>query len=384
MIRKDIMINNCKIMPLTNIHIGSGIELSPYEYVIKNGVFYRIDLGELFYKLPIDIGTKLIKLMEEGDIIKVRKYVEENYKREYGYLYTCEVEEVVNKNYQEKIAGAKNKNEENSLTIAEFIGNYRGKYVPGSSIKGSLRGAYIGEKLTRSYNVVRNTANPTAPFKSGKNEEISVKEIEAEILGLSKLEPKFDPFKNFIVTDTNISNELLKIVDVKRVNLKKTKRDVSMGLQEVISGYLINGNKKNLEFKINISLSCIDEKILKRLSEVEDKNTKEKKSILKEIKELYLDTEIIPALREKANRILKEDLKFFKEANNIIGLKACEKIIEYSNNLEENEALVKLGKGAGFNSTTLNLFNKNKKDIFTRVISENYPMGWAVLSYEEE
>ena len=41
MIRKDIEKIECTIMPLTDIHIGSGIDLASYEYVIKDGVLDR-------------------------------------------------------------------------------------------------------------------------------------------------------------------------------------------------------------------------------------------------------------------------------------------------------------------------------------------------------
>ena len=126
MIRKDIEKIECTIMPLTDIHIGSGIDLASYEYVIKDGVFYRIDLGEIFYNFPEDMRLKLTELMEENNIIKIRKYIKDNYKVEYGYSYSCEVADDVNELYEEKIGGARNSNDENSLTISEFIGNYRG------------------------------------------------------------------------------------------------------------------------------------------------------------------------------------------------------------------------------------------------------------------
>lgn len=386
MIRKEIEINRCKITPLTNIHIGSGVELASYDYIIKDGKFYRLDLGELFYNFPEDIREKLTELMEDNNIVKIRKFIRDNYKEEYGYLYSCKVTNDVNEEYEKKIAGAKSSNEENSLVVAEFIGNHRGKYIPGSSIKGGLRGAYIGENLKRSYNVVRDDRNKTAPFKHSSKENFLAKEIEAEVLGLLELEPKFDPFKNLQVMDTEISNEVLEIVNIKRVNLKNSKSDVPMGFHEVMRGCLLSGVEKGLEFKINISRPWVDEKleeILKKFSIKADKKTKEKKVVLQDIKELYLDTEIIPALREKAEKLLKEDLDFFKEANNLMGIEACNRIKEFASNLKENETLIKFGKGAGFNSTTLNLYNKNKKKIFTRAVSEGYPLGWAVFSLDE-
>lgn len=382
MIRKDIEKIQCKIMPLTNIHIGSGVELASYEYVIKNGVFYRIDLGEIFYNFPENVRLKLTELMEENNIIKIRKYIKDNYKEEYGYSYSCKVAEDVNEIYEEKIGGAKNFNDENSLTVSEFIGNYKGKYIPGSSIKGSIRSAYIGDNFNGSYEVMRNKKISTAPFIIPKEKEYLAKKIEAEILGLEELEPKFDPFKNLQITDSEISKDMLKIVKLERVNLKKDKINMPMGNHEVMSGYLLTGNEKSLNFKINISELSFDEE-----SEIKFKNlSKNKKGdiVLKEFKELYLDSILFPALKEKSNKILEEDLKFFKEANNLVGVKSCEEIKNYSSQLKENEVIIKFGKGAGFNSTTLNLFNKNKKDVFTRVVAEGYPVGWAVLSYEEE
>lgn len=382
MIRKDIEKIQCKIMPLTNIHIGSGVELASYEYVIKNGVFYRIDLGEIFYNFPENVRLKLTELMEENNIIKIRKYIKDNYKEEYGYSYSCKVAEDVNEIYEEKIGGAKNFNDENSLTVSEFIGNYKGKYIPGSSIKGSIRSAYIGDNFNGSYEVMRNKKISTAPFIIPKEKEYLAKKIEAEILGLEELEPKFDPFKNLQITDSEISKDMLKIVKLERVNLKKDKINMPMGNHEVMSGYLLTGNEKSLNFKINISELSFDEE-----SEIKFKNlSKNKKGdiVLKEFRELYLDSILFPVLKEKSNKILEEDLKFFKEANNLVGVKSCEEIKNYSSQLKENEVLIKFGKGAGFNSTTLNLFNKNKKDVFTRVVAEGYPVGWAVLSYEEE
>lgn len=387
MIKKDTVSTKCKITPLTNIHVGSGVELASYDYIIKDSLYYRIDLGEIFYNFPEKMREELTKLMEDGNIIQIRKYLKDNYKEEYGYIYKCKVTDDVNDEYEKKVAGAKNSNEENQLIVHEFIGNYKGKYIPGSSIKGSLRGAYIGENLKRSYNVVRDDRNKTAPFKHTQKENFLAKEIEAEILGLLELEPKFDPFKNFQVTDTEISNNMLEVTKIKRVNLKNSKTDVPMGFHEVMRGYLLSGEERSLEFKINSSIFPDDENfknILKRLSTTFDKKTKEKKVVLQEMREFYVDTEIIPILRAKAEKLLEEDLKFFKEANNLKGIEACNRIKEVSSKLKENEALIRFGKGAGFNSTTLNLYNKNKKKIFTRVVSEDYPVGWGVFSCEEE
>ena len=42
---------NCTLTPLTSIHIGNGKELAPYEYVVKNKNYYRIDPYSIFENL---------------------------------------------------------------------------------------------------------------------------------------------------------------------------------------------------------------------------------------------------------------------------------------------------------------------------------------------
>ena len=45
----------CILTPLTPIQIGNGNDISPFEYVIKNGEYYRIDINEVMEKVPENI-----------------------------------------------------------------------------------------------------------------------------------------------------------------------------------------------------------------------------------------------------------------------------------------------------------------------------------------
>lgn len=371
MIRRGKETINCRITPLTCIHIGSGIELASYDYVIKNDNFYRIVFEDIFEKLSDEKREKLIEYLEESNIYKIRSYLKECYDEKYGYLYKASVSDNIKEKYNEKLAGARNQNEQNALSVFEFIGNFRGKYIPGSTIKGAIRSAFIGANFEGSYNVDRNSKIKTAPFVTSREEEIRIKNIEANILKLTKLEPKYDSFKNIYVTDTESFEDLIEITEVKRVGKKNV--NLSMGNHEVIKGFFITGEEKNIDFKINIINYSEAEEIMKNISD----------GIVKGLKELYLDTDFKDALEEKAKRMIESDLEFFKAINNLDGIRACERLKEKMQELGENEVLIRFGKGAGFNSTTLNLFNKRKKEVFTRVLADEYPMGWAILSFED-
>ena len=50
--RKERKIYNCTLTPLTPIQVGNGNQIYPYNYVIKNGFYYRIELSEIIDKFP--------------------------------------------------------------------------------------------------------------------------------------------------------------------------------------------------------------------------------------------------------------------------------------------------------------------------------------------
>lgn len=293
-------------------------------------------------------------MIENNRFISIRKFVKDNYKEEYGYLYKTTVSEDIQEKYEGKIGGATKKNEENLLSVFEFIGNYKGKYIPGSSLKGYIRTAYIAnESENLNYNIMRNSKVKTAPFVSGAKEGGMDKEISAKALGLNSLEPKFDPFKNITITDSNILSSAITLGEVERANNKNA--PLPMGIHEVTKSLLGTGD--NISFEFNLSIKNLSYDLSKKLI---DLSVTKGESIIKEVKEIYMDT-LFEALRDMSNSVLKDDIQFFKATNNRKCLESCEKILEYSKTLKDNEVLIRLGKGSGFNSKTLNLFNSRKK-----------------------
>lgn len=377
MIKRDIENFRCQLTPLTPIHIGSGEELSSCDYIIKKNQFFRISLEDFYEKLDLKLKKEFLELIENNRFISIRKFVKDNYKEEYGYLYKRTVSEDIQEKYESKIGGATKKNEENLLSVFEFIGNYKGKYIPGSSLKGYIRTAYIAnESENLNYNIMRNSKVKTAPFVSGAKEGGMDKEISAKALGLNSLEPKFDPFKNITITDSNILSSAITLGEVERANNKNA--PLPMGIHEVTKSLLGTGD--NISFEFNLSIKNLSYDLSKKLI---DLSVTKGESIIKEVKEIYMDT-LFEALRDMSNSVLKDDIQFFKATNNRKCLESCEKILEYSKTLKDNEVLIRLGKGSGFNSKTLNLFNSRKKEVHTRVVVDGFPVGWGILSYIED
>lgn len=383
--RKERKIYDCTLTPLTPIQVGNGNQIYPYNYVIKNGFYYRIELSEIIDKFPSKIKEEFIRLLENNNMIKIRSFIFDNYKKEYGYLYKAKIDKNVEDFYLKKIKGVELKNEENQLIIEEFIGNHMGKFIPGSTIKGALRNGFLFEEFKKdgySYTLDREIEDrrgrkiPTAPFVlkniDKKYEKTESDKREAKILGLDKLEPKIDPFKNLIVTDTEICDNLIKIKKIERVSIKEKKGNMSMNNFEITKSLYSDNEENNLSFKIIINEYDISEELL---------NTLLKGNIVTNKKNIYLEN-IFKHLNLKAKAILKEDIKFFDKAGEINLTKISKKLLEQLENLKENEALIRFGRGAGFNSTTLNLAN-NSDMVYTRVISDGCPIGWALISYNK-
>lgn len=383
--RKERKIYNCTLTPLTPIQVGNGNQIYPYNYVVKNGFYYRIELSEIIDKFPSKIKEEFIRLLENNNMIKIRSFIFENYKEEYGYLYKAKIDKNVEDFYLKKIKGVELKNEENQLIIEEFIGNHMGKFIPGSTIKGALRNGFLFEEFKKdgySYTLDREIEDrrgrkiPTAPFVlkniDKKYEKTESDKREAKILGLDKLEPKIDPFKNLIVTDTEICDNLIKIKKIERVSIKEKKGNMSMNNFEITKSLYSDNEENNLSFKIIINEYDISEELL---------NTLLKGNIVTNKKNIYLEN-IFKHLNLKAKAILKEDIKFFDKAGEINLTKISKKLLEQLENLKENEAIIRFGRGAGFNSTTLNLAN-NSDMVYTRVISDGCPIGWALISYNK-
>lgn len=127
-----------KIRVLSPIHIGSGLEINPMEYLIDNSNFHRLNMDSLFkdsdFRPHMDKFIEIAKTSRYiGDIIPdslLKKHI----------LYTIPIKgEAVN--YLNK----------NQIVVKEFIKTAGYAYLPGSSIKGSIFSAVFWYALKDAY-----------------------------------------------------------------------------------------------------------------------------------------------------------------------------------------------------------------------------------------
>lgn len=373
---------NVKLIPLTDIYIGSGKDIEAYEYTVKDKYMYRIDMSEVFDKMNDSEKENFYKILQENNFFNIRSWIYNNYKEKWGYIYKEKVSSDFEKYYKEKLD---DKSQENSqLSISEFIGYNNKKYIPGSSIKGALRTAFIYSDFLE--NEKKYEIKSSYEIKNGKRvynrKEIDkeAKIMESEVLLAEKedrygnkkgeklgLEPKKDPFKTVKIFDTEeieLEKFSVNVLQIKEGNLfcevlngtyneiKKTKKvnfEKGINFNIILTEYSLKDNSM-MDYKKNLGIK-------KLLDSLDDK--------MENILNFEIEKE-----REKDSYNLRNFYEFLKKMFN-----------SFKN---KNISLVRIGKYTGFNDKTINLLTTNPSENSRTILDENnYPMGWVLIKVEE-
>ncbi|BBM54793.1 hypothetical protein JMUB3936_1077 [Leptotrichia wadei] len=373
---------NVKLIPLTDIYIGSGKDIEAYEYTVKDKYMYRIDMSEVFDKMNDSEKENFYKILQENNFFNIRSWIYNNYKEKWGYIYKEKVSSDFEKYYKEKLD---DKSQENSqLSISEFIGYNNKKYIPGSSIKGALRTAFIYSDFLE--NEKKYEIKSSYEIKNGKRvynrKEIDkeAKIMESEVLLAEKedrygnkkgeklgLEPKKDPFKTVKIFDTEeieLEKFSVNVLQIKEGNLfcevlngtyneiKKTKKvnfEKGINFNIILTEYSLKDNSM-MDYKKNLGIK-------KLLDSLDDK--------MENILNFEIEKE-----REKDSYNLRNFYEFLKKIFN-----------SFKN---KNISLVRIGKYTGFNDKTINLLTTNPSENSRTILDENnYPMGWVLIKVEE-
>ncbi|OON95295.1 MAG: type III-A CRISPR-associated RAMP protein Csm5 [Epulopiscium sp. Nele67-Bin005] len=354
-----------EFMPLSPIHIGNGTEIYPYEYVIQNEMLYKINFAEIINKIPNN--DKLVKLMMK-DIVKLRQEINKHYEPKFGYIKKMPVSYSVAKLYKEKLAYTARRNENNQLILLAFIDSLEREYIPGSTIKGALRGALLSqiayEEDDLDYTLIKTPKGAikgVSPFLKAQNLEKNYLEYR---------DVKEDPFKALKITDAR--GEL--VVGGYQATMyvykpKRTTFEPAIPIQMVCAdGFLQNNNVNCMYGNLSINEDYFNHKMAKGIA--------------------FNSKQLIKSVNEKASKMIDVELEFFRRVNYGDTLEVYTQIKSYFDNMDKNtQMLVRLGRGAGMNSTTFNLVNKGrelKTDPRSRLLVENkYPLGWGVISFVE-
>jgi len=185
---KSIQKYKLTFTPLTPCHIGSGHQYEPFEYVFRNNIFYKINIGLLLSDLPNEKIEDFYKLCDGGSIVDLRNLIAKKFDTnpEKYTLFTAETTGSIQKHYTEKFNDYQNQLQINACQHSSLS---QKPLLPGSSIKGAIRTAVLA---------VLAEGNELKPFK-----------FEEYLLRYKN--PSEDPFKFINVSDAEFPLNSTKI-----------------------------------------------------------------------------------------------------------------------------------------------------------------------------
>ncbi|RKY85081.1 type III-A CRISPR-associated RAMP protein Csm5 [candidate division KSB1 bacterium] len=339
---------------LSPVNIGSGEEIEPFDYIINNGYFYRISLEKVITDFSEEDRNKFYNIVDSGNINNLRKFISNRIDIDRHSVFSCEVSESVEKLYRRKFDDI-----QNQLLITPFIRNKLNflPFIPGSSIKGSIRTAVIselGKTIDRNY-----------IFRDPKWE----RNIEGKILGnidRGRPDAKKDPFRAVKIRDIALPDDSTIITQVK--NMAKNKRNGRISFRsiqlmyEVLKSKLYGGE---IEFNGEI---IIDNNL----------QSKGKRAVSKEV--------TIDMIRNFCNSFYKDKLemehkKFYRSS--MIDSNS-RKLMEEQ--ISSDSFILRLGRFSGVESVTLDNY-RNPRPPGRRgwgnsrnICEERYPMGWIKIT----
>ena len=222
--KKTIEIYKVELTTITPIHIGTGEDYVPVDYVIKDSgdkkyFFYFINRDK-FIDYIINSGKydELLKISNLNDFLKINEYIYNNFNDEM-IDWKMQVSKNVFEIYKKNIEMGVKKNEINRLEIRSFIQDSFKKniYIPGSSIKGSIRTAVLNYKIRNG----KKADNFVDKSKS--------KDVEKSILNIREKNSSDDPFRLIKISDFMPESDEKRYSFIDRVVNVKSGKDLSEG-----------------------------------------------------------------------------------------------------------------------------------------------------------
>jgi len=335
------------ISPVT---IGSGEEIEPFDYIIEQGLFYRISLESVVSDFTEEDRNKFYNIIESGNINNLRKFITNRVDVEKHSIYCCQVSDSVEKLYRDKFEDI-----QNQLLITPFIRNgidYL-PFIPGSSIKGSIRTAVLSE--------MGKNLNPNQVKKERywewKIEGIIFNNLDRR----NNPDAKCDPFRAVKIRDINFPDNSTIIAQIKNVAKNRRGNLFSKSMQlfyEVSKSKLYGG-------EIKFSGEIIIDEDLQAVGKI---------GVSKKI--------TIDMIKDYCNSFYREKLesehrKFYRQSYMESNSNAL--LDEKINN---DSFIIRLGRFSGVESVTLDGYREPKPPggNSRNICEEKYPMGWIKIT----
>jgi CRISPR-associated protein Csm5 len=194
-----------RITVLSPVHIGTGEEISPFEYVIRHDaktgywLLHRFDLAGMLADLDEDRKKKFDEAVNHAGITFMRKFIRDHVDLPRHWFYTESVSEELASLYTEKFDDPASQ-----LIIHACVrrpDNWS-PVIPGSSIKGAIRTAIVSAEV--------NHLSKTEGYRPNPDNQ----RWEGEVLGYYG-DIRQDPFRALSVEDTTLPDDSSSVAPVR-------------------------------------------------------------------------------------------------------------------------------------------------------------------------
>jgi CRISPR-associated protein Csm5 len=244
-------LNNYKVNLhiLSPIHIGTGEELDPFSFIIRDNQLCLIDLGRWMEEYPEK--DSLYTMMDSGDFAKLRTFIAESFDLESAI--NCSIPIDSSKLLETYKRAIQEKDPRNQVLVSPITRNEATMeaYIPGSSIKGAIRTA-IANRFVQSAGVTSKDAG------RGKYNEKIFGRIKSDPLRWLKLKDvSLAKFGTVIVEAREYSMNPYKGITPKghvevAGSLCQTGQPVVYPLHFSMASFELHGKTVDLSFLVNL------------------------------------------------------------------------------------------------------------------------------------
>jgi CRISPR-associated protein Csm5 len=343
-----------KITTLSPIHIGSGEKANGLSYIKDSTQIHLVEfdvLKESFsieemgeFEAWIDEQSSLIsKLEEKKRNVRGNKQREDEVNRELrqareSFSLTTFINDVLKKKeiLQEMLKHSRCYAVPNKSRIGDnqdielFIKQPDFKvYIPGGEIKGAIRTAVLYNELAKNH--LTELENEMESVRSKKGLEEINKWVQALVRDIEETDAHYDLFRFLQVSDSDYKSP----VDCLSVNEIKT-----LGMRPVSIFQEVCNEQVTFSASLNINTNALY-----------------KEALFKNTRELLTKSRIVECCHKFTTVLLEEEKKYREFQGNQSLLAKLKQIGKLN---EKNSPILRIGKGQGFLSVTVDLLIKNK------------------------
>ncbi|MDL1970755.1 MAG: type III-A CRISPR-associated RAMP protein Csm5 [Candidatus Desulfofervidaceae bacterium] len=357
---------NVKLTVLTPVHIGTGDEYLPTEYVIKGGYLHVLNkdnfMSYLIKSKQYDRFLALCSISAPSGIFQIRKFIFDHFQEDFS-VYKVKVSRAVEENYRKNLTNYAQINDRviSQLAIEKLTRNTLNNeiYVPGSSLKGSLRTAILNYLIRDKQEQIKQCI-----LKKKQQQKKIPDSLILEQCILQKrtaYDTSSDPFRAMKLSDLKLEKgkAFIEIArNIKSVKYQKGGRGIPVKLECIVPGSVFRG-------VMVINKTAFEEKY-RQIAGI-------KVSLNKDI--------IIKACCYHYQNVWEEEKsKFGITPETTTNFNFWAPLVEKLSN-SPNAFFIKLGKHSGGVAVTIKHFRK--VDPSTTWMINQVPMGWCLVELQE-